>query len=326
MSAARAERVGRVGYLVLDRPAALNALERDTIERLAAGLAAHAADPAVELVVIRSDDARAFCAGGDMKRARELVLADRHAELEDFFAAEYALNLAIARLEKPYVALLDGVAMGGGLGLSVHGSHRVTTERARLAMPETRIGFFPDVGATHFLTRLPRGVGRWLGTSGASVDGAEAVSVGLATHHVRAEALPALRARLEREGTAALGAALEAAAAGAATPEPALPARFARRAEWFSGTTREAIDATLARAAAAGSDDAEAQRRALDALSPHAVDLTLSLLDGDASRPLEAALAREREAGREAIRHPDFVEGIRAVLVDRDPPRWAPRG
>ena len=318
------ERIGRVGYLTLDRPESLNALDRGMIDALAEGLAAHEADGAVEIVVVRSTSERAFCAGGDMKRLRELVLEERLEEFDDFFRAEYALNLAIARCPKPYVALLDGIAMGGGIGISVHGSHRVATERASLAMPEVRIGFFPDVGASHFLPRLPDRAGWWLGLTAEPVRGTEAVATGLATHHVTSGALAGLAERLERDADASVDAVIEAAAATAPAPHPMLAERLARRALWFAADTRDAIEDALDEGAL-HSEDAERLQRALRRASPHSIETTLGLLREGRDLTLAEALERERATAREMARHPDLVEGVRAVLVEKNAARWARR-
>lgn len=317
-------RHGRVGRLSLARPTALNALDRGMIDALARGLESHVADDAVEIVVIDSRDPRAFCAGGDMKRARELVLQGRFDAMDDFFAAEYALDLAVARCPKPYVALIDGVAMGGGLGISVHGSHRVVTERAALAMPETRIGFFPDVGASRFLPRLAGRAGWWLGTTGDTIDGATAVAVGLATHRLRSDALPTLLARLEDPASGSVEEALAAVGAADAA-EDGTRERLARLDDWFAADTRDAIEDALEEAAPR-SGEAERLLGTLRGVSPHGVDTALALLRDAGSRSLAESLERERAVARDAVRHPDFVEGIRAVLVDRDArPRWARR-
>ena len=320
------ERRGRAGCLILDRPKALNALDRDMIDALADGLARHVADDAVELVVVRSADARAFCAGGDMKRARELVLEERYDDVDAFFEAEYALNLAIADCPKPYVALIDGVAMGGGLGLSVHGSHRVVTERATLAMPEGRIGFFPDVGASRFLTDLPYRGGWWMALSAESIDAPTAFALGIATHRVASSRLEGVVERLENDASASVDEILDAARD--ALPPAGAPIEWLeRRGTWFAADTADAIDDALDDAAL-HSEDAERLQRRMRALSPHSVETTLALFREARGLSLTEALERERAAARDAVRHPDFVEGIRSVLVDRDAntrPKWARR-
>jgi len=150
----------RIGYLTLDKPKTLNALTESMIDDLYTGLTLFESDDSVDAIVINSSSDRAFCAGGDMKRIRELAIAGDRPAIDAFFEKEYAFNLAISRCSKPYIALINGVAMGGGLGLSVHGSHRIVTEQTLMAMPETRIGFFPDVGGSYFLPRLPLNAGR----------------------------------------------------------------------------------------------------------------------------------------------------------------------
>ena len=187
MSCVRVETNGAIGELILCNDRTLNALTHADINALHAGLAAHEANPLVRAVLIRSESDRAFCAGGDMKQIREHVLAEQFDAINAFFTDEYALNLAIAQCTKPYIALMHGIAMGGGLGISVHGSVRIVTESSILAMPESRIGFFPDVGASYFLPRLPRRAGWWLGLTAASVKAQEAVQVGLATHFVQSK-------------------------------------------------------------------------------------------------------------------------------------------
>ena len=318
----RAEVRGRVGHLNLGRSGSLNALTLDMVRALAVGLERHAADEAVRAIVVSSEDPRAFCAGGDMKRVRELVLGADFESVDAFFREEYALNLAIARCPKPWIALIDGVAMGGGLGISVHGSHRIVSERARLAMPETRIGLFPDVGGSHFLPRLPHRAGWWLALAAETVEGAEAVAVGLATHAVPSESFPALVEALESGGDD-----IDATVSRHATlaPEPAFEALVERRAAWFAGDDLERIEGDLAGVAGLDEDAAHLLER-LRSGSPFSVAATLRLFEGSTRRPLERALVREFAAVREAVRHPDFAEGVRAVLVDKDgAPVWTGR-
>lgn len=311
---------GRVGHLDLGRAGSLNALTLDRVRALAAGLAAHEADAAVEVIVVSSGDPKAFCAGGDMKRVRELALGAEFGVIDAFFHEEYALVLAIANCTKPYVALIDGIAMGGGLGISVHGSHRVLTERAALAMPETRIGLLPDVGGSHFLPRLPLRAGWWLALTGETLRGHDGVAAGLGTHAVAASGLPALVDALER-GPADIDATL---AAHAFEPEAAeFRQTLAHRAPWFAGDDLATIEGDLAGAAGLDADAVHLLSR-LRAGSPFSVEATLALFEGSSERDLERALVREFAAVREAVRHPDFAEGVRAVLVDKDgAPVWA---
>lgn len=315
-----ARREGAAGVLTLDRPKALNALTLEMIEALDAALDQHVDDPAVRVLVLRSTSARAFCAGGDMRRIRELCVGGEFGLAGRFFAAEFALNRRLASLDKPIVALVDGICMGGGLGLSVHGRFRVATELAVFAMPETALGYFPDVGGSHFLPRLPSALGRWLGLTGARVDGTEAVSLGIATHLVPQARLEALVAALAALGpTESVAEVLDRHAAPARAP------RLAAIAGDCAATFGVAAD-RAALFAALRAHGGEFAREALDALelaSPHSLDVTLGLFAAGQWSSLAECLRRELEAAQAILRHPDFVEGVRAVLVDKTrDPRW----
>jgi enoyl-CoA hydratase len=232
-----------------------------------------------------------------------------------FFREEYALNLAIAECPKPYVAWMDGIVMGGGLGLSVHGRHRLVTERSVLAMPETAIGFFPDVGGSFFLPRLPMNAGRWVGLTGTRLSGDESVVLGLATQRVDSADEAALMDALAAEGEAALHRFARAVDAAL------VRACFEPRGRWFEGEDIAAIDARLA----AATDDEDAARllATLRSMSPHAMRTSLALLDRGRGHSLRQALDDELRLTETVIRHPDFIEGVRAVLVDKDrQPRW----
>ena len=172
---------GRVGRIVLNRPKALNALDLDMIRTCTRALEQWRDDPHAHAVMIEGAGDRAFCAGGDIRAVRQFHLQGRTDQVEAFFSEEYALNFMIATWPKPYIALIDGICMGGGIGLSVHGAYRVATEHALFAMPETGIGFFPDIGATYVLPRLPGRLGTYLALTGARLQGADAVHAGLAT-------------------------------------------------------------------------------------------------------------------------------------------------
>src|SRR5215831_190519 len=185
-------RDGRVGRILLNRPQALNAIDLPMIRACTRALATWHDDPHVHAVVIGGAGHRAFCAGGDVRALRQYELDGEHHKAETFFREEYELNLAIATYPKPYVALIDGICMGGGIGLSVHAPYRIATERAAFAMPETAIGFFPDIGATFFLPRLPGRLGAYLGLTGVRMQGGDAVHAGLATHFTPRAELAAL--------------------------------------------------------------------------------------------------------------------------------------
>jgi enoyl-CoA hydratase len=310
-----ARRDGVAGTILMNRPRALNALDLGMIEGIASALAGFRDDPAVRLVVLEGAGGRAFCAGGDVRRIRELALAGDAAGVEAFFAGEYAMNRAIAEFPKPWISLIDGVCMGGGIGVSVHGSHRIVTDHAMLAMPETAIALFPDVGTSHVLPRLPGALGNWLALTGARLKGAEAVEAGLATHFVPREALPALRAALLADGAGAVDRFAQPVPPGAiAVQRPAVDRCFGHAG----------LPAILAALDAEGSDWARAQRAILDRMSPTSMAVTLELLRRGATMSLPDCLAMELALTRTVTRHPDFAEGVRAVLVDKDnAPRWA---
>ena len=312
-----ARREGAAGTLLMNRPRTLNALDLAMIHGFQAAIDAWTADPAVRLVVLEGAGGRAFCAGGDVRRLRDLAIAGDAAGIEAFFAGEYAVNRGIARFGKPWVSIIDGVCMGGGIGVSVHGSPLVVTEHAMLAMPETAIALFPDVGTSYILPRLPGAIGNWLAMTGARLRGADAVHAGLATHFVPRKQVPALRAAL-LAGDAAVVDRF-------AVPPP--EASFAPH--------RVAIDrcfgvdtvlGILAALAAEGTDWAAEQTAILRRMSPTSLCVSLELLRRGASATLDESLELELALTRVVVnRHPDFREGVRSVLVDKDgAPRWSP--
>jgi len=310
---------GRAGTILMNRPRALNALDQEMIDRLAEAAARFAADPAVDLVVLEGAGGRAFCAGGDVRAIRAAALAGDGATIERFFAGEYALNRLIAEYPKPWISLIDGVCMGGGIGVSIHGSHRVVTEHALLAMPETAIALFPDVGTSFVLPRLPGmsgAMGKWLALTGARLQGAEAVEAGLATHHVPRERLAALREALLS------GNAAEVERHAAAVPPGRVEAQRAAVERAFAPGDMASVTAALM---AENTDWARAQLAVLHRMSPTSLAVTMELLRRGAGMELPACLAMELALTRAVTRHPDFAEGVRAVLVDKDnAPRWSP--
>ncbi|MFC7448733.1 enoyl-CoA hydratase/isomerase family protein [Rhodococcus daqingensis] len=316
MSFIRTKVVDGVGEIVLDRPRALNALDPSMIRDMYEALVRWRDDPAIETVLVTSGSDRAFCAGGDIKAVREAVLRGDRESVHGFFADEYRLNLLIGEYPKPYISLIDGAAMGGGLGISVHGTVRVVTERAVLAMPETAIGFFPDVGAGHFLPRLTGAAGMYLGLTGARASAGDAVAFGLATHFVPSERLAELADAI-RGGSAA--EALEKF--GEQAPEAPLAARQARIDEVFAQGTPADMLARLS-----GDDEWTTQARAaLTSVSPTAAFVTAELIRRGAVDTLAGCLERELALTGPVTAGPDFVEGVRAVLVDKDRnPSWSP--
>lgn len=298
-----------VGEIVLDRPKALNALDQSMIDDLHETLTAWADDDSVEIVLVTSSSDRAFCAGGDIRAIRDSALAGDTAAVTKYFASEYRVNQLIAEYPKPYVALVDGAAMGGGLGISVHGEIRVVTEKALIAMPETAIGFFPDVGASYFLPRLPAGVGMWLGLTGARVRGSDAVAIGLATHYVPSDQLAGVADVIRS------GAGLAEALADHRDPvESTLPLR--KIADYFGDVSVDAVVGGLR--GAVGDDWAEEMVALLDSASPTSLFVTARLIEEGGSSSLAECLERELSTAEKITAHPDFAEGVRAVLVDKD--------
>jgi enoyl-CoA hydratase/carnithine racemase len=304
---------GRAGRIRLNRPKALHALNLEMVRGVMSALAAFAPDPAVHFVLIDAPE-RGFCAGGDVRTLREAGMAGLSGPIEAFFAAEYEMNQALADFAKPVVSLIDGICMGGGIGLSVHGSHRVASERAVFAMPETAIALFPDVGTSFLLPRLPGALGMYLGLTGARLAGAEAVHAGLATHFVESARFAALEAALLRDGVAVL--------AGFAAPLP-LFALGAHRALIDQAFSAPDVQEILRRLEADGGDFAKAMVAALRAHSPLSIAWSFQIIRQGAARDLPACLAAELALVRRVALHPEFHEGVRAVLVDKDrQPKW----
>ncbi|EGD54754.1 enoyl-CoA hydratase/isomerase family protein [Gordonia neofelifaecis] len=309
MSFIRTEVRGGVAEIILDRPRALNALDLTMIEDMHAALEAWGNDESIERVLVTSAHDRAFCAGGDIRAIRDLALAGESAEVTRYFAAEYRLNQLIAEYPKPYIALVDGAAMGGGLGISVHGEIRVVTERALLAMPETAIGFFPDVGATYFLPRLPHGIGMWLGLTGARLHGADAVAVGLATHFVPSDQLGDVADAIRR------GVELREVFADH-RGQVSTDLRLRKITEYFADDNVMAILGGLR--GAVGDAWAEEMLDLMASASPTSLCVTADLITAGKTSSLAECLDRELSAAGRITAHPDFAEGVRAVLVDKD--------
>jgi enoyl-CoA hydratase len=310
-------REGPVGAVLMNRPRALNALDIGMIHGLRRALDACRDDGAVRLVLLEGAGGKAFCAGGDVRGMRDLATAGDAASIEAFFTAEYALNLGIARFPKPWVSFIDGVCMGGGIGVSVHNGPRIATESALLAMPETAIGFFPDVGTSFVLPRLPDHIGMWLALTGARLRGADAVHAGLADRFVPRARLPDLRAAL-LEGDASVVERFAEAPA---------PASFeAHRDAIRRCFGADSVPDILRALEAEGSDWAAEQTAVLRRMAPTGLFVSHELLRRGAGKPLDACLEMELALTRVVVgRHPDFREGVRALLVDKDnKPAWSP--
>jgi enoyl-CoA hydratase len=319
--------IARQGGLVavgLNRPRALNALTFDMIRGLDAGLRAWRDDPAVHAVVIKGAGERAFCAGGDIRRLYELLLREGAEAARAFYALEYPMNARLHHFPKPWIALLDGITMGGGVGISIHGSHRIATERTVLAMPETGIGLFPDVGATYVLARLPGAIGMYLGLTGARLGPADCLHAGLATHFVPAARLGELEAALAAADLSAGHAAVDRVLSGfVADPgPPGLPALRARIDAAFGAPSLEAV---MERLAAEGDAFGQAQLEALRAKAPLSLAVTFRQLREGQKLDFDDAMRLEYRLVHRFMEGHDFREGVRALIVDKDNrPRWRP--
>ncbi|WP_233580644.1 enoyl-CoA hydratase/isomerase family protein [Streptomyces triticirhizae] len=314
-------RAGRLGLLTLNRPRALNALNHPMVRVLTATLRAWAADPDVATVAIAGAGERGLCAGGDIRAIHADATsgtADAGAASAAFWRDEYRLNALIARFPKPYVALMDGIVMGGGVGLSAHGTLRVVTERSRVAMPETGIGFAPDVGGTWLLARAPGELGTHLALTGGEMTAGDAVHCGFADHFAEAHALPALLADL---------AHTPAAEAVAAHAGPVPPGELAAARPWIDACyAADTVEEILARLAARPEPAAQRAAATLATRSPTSLKVTLAAVRR-ARRlgGLEEALEGEYRTSRALLASPDLAEGVRAQVVDKDRnPRWRP--
>lgn len=326
---------GGLATVELTRPKALNALTLEMIRQMHPRIEAWEDDETVKAVVIKGQGEKAFCAGGDVRAIYRSIVDDLGgkgpSELSrTYFLEEYRLNHTIHALSKPYVALLDGVTMGGGVGLSVHGSHRIVTERLIFAMPETGIGLFPDVGGGWFLPRLPGEVGLYLALTGARLDAAGAVALGVATHFVPSTRLEGLEAALATtiagsgDGRAAINDVLDRFAE--VPGDDPLAARRKVIDSCFAAPSVEAILQQLDRAAAEGSEFAAETVATLRHKCPTSLKLTLEQLrrGRDMSSLLEV-LTMEYRLSQHCMAGTEFFEGIRAVLVDKDyAPKWRP--
>jgi enoyl-CoA hydratase len=308
---------GPLGRITLNRPKALNALTHDMCRSIYQALQDWAVDPAIHAVLIDAVPGRAFCAGGDIRSIYELGHSDLPAA-ESFFATEYRLNAAIRHFPKPYIALLNGITMGGGAGLSVHGSHRVVTENTSFAMPETGIGLYPDVGGTYFLSHLPGETGTWLALTGARIRAADMLSLGLATHYASSVEIERVAAGMAagQPVQAALGAVAKS------PPDPPATAPFVARMDaGFAGDSVEEIIARLQREGDWGRDIA----RLLATRSPTSLKLTLRAIREARNLDFNDCMRMEYRMTLRVLRSHDLYEGVRAILIDRDQhPRWKP--
>lgn len=312
-------RRGHLGVVTLNRPRAVNALNAAMVAAILDQLTAWADDDGVATVLVHGAGERGLCAGGDIVA----IYRDMQAggtQTAAFWQDEYRLNSLIARYPKPYVALMDGLVLGGGVGISAHGSLRVVTERTRTGMPETTIGFVPDVGGTWLLAKSPGEAGTHAALTGAHLSGADALFLGLADHFVRSENLPGLAVALETES---------AEAAVVRFSEPAPPSELEAQRAWidacYAGNDAEEILRRLLTVDGESGGEAAEAAKTLEAKSPTAVKVALESLRRVKGLSLDEALAQEYRVGLRCLAGPDFREGIRAQVVDKDRnPRWKP--
>ncbi|QSQ16517.1 enoyl-CoA hydratase/isomerase family protein [Myxococcus landrumensis] len=321
---------GAVGVVTLNRPKALNALNLEMCQALLPQLESWAADPALKAVVIRGAGGRAFCAGGDVRAVAASLTESPppgHERMSrEFFRAEYALNHRIHHLGKPYVSLVDGICMGGGLGLSIHGAYRVVTEKLVLAMPETALGLFPDVGGGWFLPRFPGESGTYLGLTGARCSAADAMWLGYGTHHVES-------VRVDAVLEALIGAEWGAGSASAVVEEvlarfhadagtSALATQHASMDRCFAAERVEDIQQALE---VEGTPWAQETWATLLRMCPMSLKVSLRQLRMGRGRSYDEMAGIEYRLSQAMTAREDFREGIRAVLVDKDgKARWRP--
>ncbi len=308
---------GRIAVITLNRPQALNALTQAMCNAIRPQLARWASDDMIAAVIIKADGAKAFCAGGDVVSLSHAGKAGSQ-DWEDFFCDEYRLNYAIATYPKPYIALIDGIVMGGGVGVSVHGRYCIASENYIFAMPETAIGLIPDVGSTYALAQLPGNIGLYLGMTGARLKAADALAVGLCTHYVPSD-----------QHTALLGALIAAPDMIEATlarfHQDACDSRIMSKQPLIDNHFAEDSVESIMNSLSIGDDWAVGVRDILLKMSPTSLKLTHLAIRAAIGDSLESCLRREYRIVYQIKSGHDFYEGVRAQLIDKDrQPIWKP--
>ncbi|MEZ0365297.1 enoyl-CoA hydratase/isomerase family protein [Mycobacterium sp. pUA109] len=306
-----------VGFLTLNRPKAINSLTQTMVDAMRAVLTDWEHDDAVRAVVLCGAGERGLCAGGDVVAIYHSAKADGSAARR-FWYDEYLLNAAIGRFAKPYVSLMDGIVMGGGVGVGAHANTRVVTDTSKVAMPEVGIGFIPDVGGTYLLSRAPGSLGLHAGLTGAPFSGADAIALGFADHYVPHAALGEFTAAIVADG-------VDAALAAHAVEPP--PSALAAQQDWINECyAHDTVAQIVAALGDHGGEDAAAAAKLIATRSPVALAVTLESVRRAATLDtLEAVLAQEYRVSCASLRSHDLVEGIRAQLVDKDRnPTWSP--
>lgn len=315
---------GQVGIIRLLRKSQLNALTYEMISIIHEQLNQWEQDADIEAVIVSGDGDRAFCAGGDIRKIYDDMLAKR-SETHQFFWREYRLNHYIANYQKPYIVLMDGITMGGGAGISVHGNFRIATENLTLAMPETGIGFFPDIGASYFLSRVPHNFGLLIGLAGSRLNAADAIYLGLADIYIPANRLDAVYTAIcqTKFGDSIYDEVNDILNSFSEAPPESELIEIADEVEnCFAKPTIEGILEELAKCPSAW---AEKTRQALEKKSPLSLKVTLKQLRHGASKTLDTCLQMEYRLVNRFLKGHDFAEGVRAVIIDKDNnPNWQP--
>lgn len=316
---------GQTGIITLNRPHVLNALTLNMLQQMDDQLVRWAQDPAIACVIVTGAGTRAFCAGGDIKAVALDALAKRKGDsrgelIRDLFRVEYTLNHRIKTFTKPYISLINGIVMGGGMGLSAHGTYRVVTETTVFAMPETGIGFFPDVGGGYFLPRCPGQTGTYLALTGKRIHMQDSFYIGFATHYVPAAKLPALTEKIAQQPQQ-----LEQLLKDFSEPPQGASELALHRGkidQHFAHDRVEDIVAGLERAPSPWAAEALA---ALRSVSPTSLKVALKQMRMGASMGFAEVMAMEYRLSQSCTAQPDFYEGVRAALIDKDrQPRWQP--
>lgn len=315
------EDIGRAGVLTLNRPHTLNALTLAMVDQIGSALDRWERDPTIAHVILRQGSSRAFCAGGDIRTLVSQIKAGDFAEVEAFYRREYRLNRRIKYYPKPYTALIDGIVMGGGVGLSVHGRYRVGSEKLAFAMPEVGIGLFPDVGGTYFLPRMPGRLGLYLALTGERITAADALFAGVITHYVPKPSWEELFIALTT--TDDPGTVL--ASFDHHPGLPAIEARLNKLNRLLDVNSLVSLIVHLTAAAEQADAEAQALLALLAARSPTSLAVAFRQITEGAQRDFDDCMRLEFRIVNRIIRGHDFCEGVRAVIFDKDnQPRWLP--
>ena len=312
------EVINQTGIIKLNRHAAYNALNLDMIRELTAVISDWEANPEIQCIVLESDHPKAFCAGGDMKTICELGQTGELDTAEQFFIEEYALNLMTSQLQTPYISLIDGICIGGGIGLTVHGKYSIATERSRFSMPECKLGFFPDIGGSYFLPRMPHNTGFYLALSGEFMSGTDSVVAELCTHYVPSNKLAELREALINANNNNIEVIIKQFCKE--PPIDKLQDNLQAIESCFGAGSLVEVSRRLQEIDSPWANKTLSQMRAA---SWHSVQTSWLLLKRGKTLDLPTCLEVEIATSRLFTIHPDFFEGVRSILIDKDQnPVW----